>query len=40
MEMIIDLLNVICEIAFIAYAWVTMLRINTYIKEQKDENID
>ena len=38
MEVIIDLLNVICKIAFITYAWITMLRINTYIKEQEDGN--
>lgn len=34
-EVLLDLLNAICMIAFISYAWITMVRINTYIKEQK-----
>lgn len=42
MEMInalLDLANAICKIAFISYAWITMVRINTYIKEhEKDGN--
>lgn len=39
MEMIevLDLMNTICKIAFISYAWVTMFRINAYIKEQKSK---
>ena len=32
MGMIIDLLNVICKIAFMTYAWLTMIRVNAYIK--------
>lgn len=40
-NVLLDLANVICEIAFISYAWITMLRVNTYIKEhRKDENND
>jgi len=38
MEMIkilLDLMNAICKIAFITYAWLTMLRINIYIMEQQ-----
>ncbi len=38
MEMIIDLLNVTCKIAFITYAWITMVRLNVYIKGQTDGN--
>lgn len=37
MEMIkvlLDLMNSVCKIAFITYAWITMLRINAYIKER------
>ncbi len=40
MEVIIDLLNFIGKIAFITYAWITMMRINAYIKEQEDGNDD
>lgn len=38
MEMIsvlLDFINAICKIAFIIYAWITMLRINIYIKDQE-----
>lgn len=38
MEMIINLLNAICKIAFLTYAWLTMVRVNGYIKEQTDGN--
>lgn len=34
MEVLLDLINAICKIAFITYAWITMLRINAYIKER------
>lgn len=39
MEMIevLDLMNAICKIAFISYAWITMFRINAYIKEQESK---
>ena len=40
MEIINDLIvlaGFICRIAFLTYAWLTMMRINTYIKEQNNE---
>ena len=36
-EVSLDLINAICKITFITYAWITMLRINEYIKEQESE---
>ena len=36
MQTVLDLLNLICKIAFTTYAWVTMIRINYYIKEMED----
>ena len=32
-SVLLDLMNVICKIAFVTYAWITMMRINVYIKE-------
>ena len=34
---ILDLMNAIWKIAFITYAWITMVRINAYIKNQESE---
>ena len=37
MMSILNLLNNIGKIAFISYAWITMIRVNTYIKEKNNE---
>lgn len=37
MNDLVDLANVICKIAFLTYAWLTMIRINAYIKERNNE---
>ncbi len=34
-DLLVDFINLICKIAFITYAWITMLRINAYIKEHE-----
>ena len=39
-EVLLDFMNAICKIAFIAYAWKTMLQINTYIKEHRKDGND
>ena len=41
METMINLLNLICKIAFISYAWITMFRVNAYIaKQEREEKSD
>lgn len=37
-DVLLYLANAICKIAFISYGWITMVRINAYIKEQTDGN--
>ena len=32
---ILDTFNFICKLAFITYAWITMIRINMYINTKK-----
>ena len=34
---VLDIINAVCKIAFLTYAWLTMLRINEYIKEQENK---
>lgn len=34
---LVDFANVMCKIAFITYAWLTMIRINSYIKEHEKD---
>ena len=36
-DILLDLVNAMCKITFIAYAWITMLRINMYIEENKKD---
>ncbi len=35
-SLLLDFINLVCKVAFITYAWITMLRINAYIKEQEE----
>ena len=35
---LLDLMNTICKIAFMSYAWITMLRVNAYIAKQERED--
>lgn len=35
-DLLLDFINLVCKIAFYSYAWITMLRINAYIKEQEE----
>lgn len=39
-NLLLDLTNSMCKIAFISYAWITMRRINTYIKEHEKNGND
>lgn len=34
---VVELMNAICKAIFIFYAWLTMLRINAYIKKESDK---